>query len=152
MIKVVLNSEADTEVLARDLAKILRPGESIGLSGDLGAGKTTFVRYVIGAMGGDVQEVSSPSYTLQHEYKLPADLLVEHWDLYRLRDLPEELREPTSSSSIRFLEWPERCPGLSQDLDFHCQFSLCGDGSREVVIAGADIDVRLASVGVRGVP
>jgi tRNA threonylcarbamoyl adenosine modification protein YjeE len=150
MIKVALRSESDTEDLARDFVEILRPGESVGLSGDLGAGKTTFVRYVIGAMGGDTRDVSSPSYTLQHEYKVPAGFVVEHWDLYRLRELPEDLREPASSRSIRFLEWPERCPGLSRDLDFHCQFSLREDGSREVLITGTDGDVRLASFGARG--
>jgi tRNA threonylcarbamoyl adenosine modification protein YjeE len=150
MIKVALKSETDTEELARELVKILRPGESIGLSGDLGAGKTTFVRYAIGAMGGDIQEVSSPSYTLQHEYRLPAGLVVEHWDLYRLTELPEELREPASSRSIRFLEWPERCVGLSQDLDFHCRFTLLVDGSREVLITGVDNDLRLVSIGARG--
>lgn len=149
MRKFVVASETDTEALARDLVTFFRPGESIGLSGDLGAGKTTFVRYVIGAMGGDVQEVSSPSYTLQHEYKIPSGLVVEHWDLYRLKELPEELREPASSGVIRFLEWPERCAGLSQDLALNCQFYLGADGSREVLITGVDVEVRLASVGVR---
>lgn len=144
----MLTTELDTEALARELAKVFRPGDSVGLSGDLGAGKTTFVRYVIGAMGGDVREVSSPSYTLQHEYKLSDSLIVEHWDLYRLREIPEDLREPPSATVIRFLEWPERCAGLSDDLDLHCQFSLGPDGSRQVTITGAEVGIRLASVNV----
>lgn len=148
MSKFILTTELDTENLARELAGVFRPGESVGLSGDLGAGKTTFVRYVIGAMGGNVGEVSSPSYTLQHEYKLPDGLMVEHWDLYRLRDLPDDLREPPRERVIRFLEWPERCAGLSGDLDLHVRFSLCPDGSREVVMTGADVENRLASVRV----
>jgi tRNA threonylcarbamoyladenosine biosynthesis protein TsaE len=146
MRKFVVKTEGDTEALAGEIVKFFRPGESIGLSGDLGAGKTTFVRYVIGAMGGDVQEVSSPSYTLQHEYRLPSGLVVEHWDLYRLKELPEELREPAGSRTIRFLEWPERCPGLSRDLDLTCEFSLSADGSRELIIAGADVDARFAAL------
>jgi tRNA threonylcarbamoyl adenosine modification protein YjeE len=146
MSKFVLATERDTATLARELSRIVRPGESIGLSGDLGAGKTTFVRHLIDAMGGNMEEVTSPSYTLQHEYRLPSGLLVEHWDLYRLRELPEDLREPANSSSIRLLEWPERCPGLSDELNLRCQFTLCADGSREVVITGADVEDRLRSV------
>jgi tRNA threonylcarbamoyladenosine biosynthesis protein TsaE len=139
-------SEIDTETLARELSGVFRLGESIGLSGDLGSGKTTFVRYVIGAMGGNVAEVSSPSYTLQHEYHLPDNSVVEHWDLYRVRELPDDLREPPSSRVIRFLEWPERCAGLSDELDLQLKFSLNPDDTRNLTIIGVDVDERLIAL------
>jgi len=144
MKRVVLSSESETAILAREFAEVVRSGDSVGLSGDLGAGKTTFVRYLIGAMGGNVGEVSSPSYTLQHEYKLPSGLVIEHWDLYRLRETPDELREPPAAGVVRLLEWPERCPGLNTSLSLHCAFIVRDDGAREVEIASAVDESRLA--------
>lgn len=81
---------------------------TIGLSGELGAGKTTFVRYVVGALGSS-DPVSSPSYVLQHIYQTPKQHNfegVEHWDLYRLSAEPDELYEP--SHAVRFIEWISR--------------------------------------------
>lgn len=146
MKRVVLSSESETAILAREFAEVVRSGDSVGLSGDLGAGKTTFVRYLIGAMGGNVGEVSSPSYTLQHEYKLPSGLVIEHWDLYRLRETPDELREPPAAGVVRLLEWPERCPGLNTSLSLHCAFIVRDDGAREVEIASAVDESRLAGI------
>lgn len=146
MKRVVLSSESETAILAREFAEVVRSGDSVGLSGDLGAGKTTFVRYLIGAMGGNAGEVSSPSYTLEHEHKLPSGLVIEHWDLYRLRETPDELREPPAAGVVRLLEWPERCPGLNTSLSLHCAFIVRDDGAREVEIASAVDESRLAGI------
>ena len=99
-------------VFARSVLHEIRGGDEWGLSGSLGAGKTTLVREIVQAFGGgDV--VSSPTFVLGHEYVLPERrLTVEHWDLYRLSALPEELRYPPETSVIRFIEWPERSPEL----------------------------------------
>ncbi len=94
------------------LLQELRGGDEWGLSGQLGAGKTTLVREIVKALGGgDV--VSSPTFVLSHEYavKEPA-LTVEHWDLYRLKSLPEELYYPPDASVLRLIEWPERSDAL----------------------------------------
>lgn len=146
MKRVVVNSEAETAVLARELATVVRAGDSVGLSGDLGAGKTTFVRYLIGAMGGNVEEVSSPSYTLEHEYTLPSGIVIEHWDLYRLRETPDELKEPTGAGVVRLLEWPERCPGLTTSLSLHCSFTVRDDGAREVELMSVADESRVAGI------
>jgi tRNA threonylcarbamoyladenosine biosynthesis protein TsaE len=79
----------------------------VALLGNLGAGKTTFVRYFAEAAGSTVP-VSSPTYVLMHEYPLANGQLVEHWDLYRLGMAPAELEEPPAPGMIRFIEWPER--------------------------------------------
>jgi tRNA threonylcarbamoyladenosine biosynthesis protein TsaE len=111
--------ERDTARMAAALIPLLQGGRMIGLSGDLGAGKTTFVRYLVAAAGGDTRAVSSPTYTLEHEYHLPQGLVIEHWDLYRLTALPLELEERTPSSVIRIIEWPERCPDILPSLFCH---------------------------------
>lgn len=140
----VIELESETARLAKELAKLLRPGDCVGLSGDLGAGKTTFVRYLVDAMGGRTEEVSSPSYTLEHDYTLPSGVSLEHWDLYRLRETPDELKEPPGRDVIRLLEWPERCPGILDSVTLRCIFTVRPDGSRLAEVSALDDPARLA--------
>lgn len=133
---VVVRSEGDTELAARALAGQCRGGLTIGLSGDLGAGKTTLVRYLVNALGGRASEVSSPSYTLEHEYRLPDRLRVDHWDLYRLKALPEELHEPPDAGTIRIIEWPETCSELCGRLDLTITLKVLELNAREIVCSG----------------
>jgi tRNA threonylcarbamoyl adenosine modification protein YjeE len=144
MKELVIHDEAATRALAQRLAPVVRGGTTIGLSGGLGAGKTTLVRFLVESLGGDPKEVASPSYTLQHEYHISrADsgagarkLTIEHWDLYRLSSLPDELYEAPSSSVVRLIEWPERCPELKDALDGTVTIGLCDDGSRSIRLDG----------------
>jgi tRNA threonylcarbamoyl adenosine modification protein YjeE len=143
-----ITGEQDTARIAEALAPALRGGLVVGLSGDLGAGKTTFVRYLIAAAGGDTRAVSSPTYTLQHEYTLPNGLTVEHWDLYRLTVLPMELEEAPSPSAVRLIEWPEKCPEILPYLTCHMRFSHVGEGDeggRRVLELSGDTDRELTS-------
>ncbi len=114
-----IEHERDTSRMAAALVPLLRGGSMIGMSGDLGAGKTTFVRYLVAAAGGDTRAVSSPTYTLQHEYLLPNGVVIEHWDLYRLTTLPMDLEERTPSTVVRIIEWPEKCPDIIPQLSCH---------------------------------
>lgn len=87
----LLPDEATTCAVAAATAPLLMPGDLLVLSGDLGAGKTFFVRALCYALGLDPDEpVTSPTFTLVHEYE--ADVLVLHADLYRLSD-PSEVEE-----------------------------------------------------------
>lgn len=131
-----LKSEIDTEGFAAVLAPVLCGGISVGLRGDLGAGKTTLVRYLVEALGGSSSHVASPSFALQYEYITSDDLRVEHWDIYRLRDAPEDLREPPDLRTLRLIEWPDKAPGLVEDLDLLIEITLLDDGSREVRLSG----------------
>jgi tRNA threonylcarbamoyladenosine biosynthesis protein TsaE len=94
--------------VARDLARELSAGDVLLLSGNLGAGKTAFVRGLAEGLGIDPDEVSSPTFTLQHEYR-GGRLPLYHVDLYRLErggtaDLGlEELRD-----GVLAVEWPDR--------------------------------------------
>ncbi len=105
--QVVTESPQETERLAARLAARLRPGDVVSVSGDLGSGKTTFVRGAARALG--VREpVSSPTFTIGHRYEAPVP--VAHLDLYRLAGIdPEEWAdlEPYFDGTIAFVEWPE---------------------------------------------
>ncbi len=132
----VLHSELETERLAGRLASACTGGLSLGLIGDLGAGKTTLVRALVRALGGGEEQVSSPSYALENEYRLPGDLAIEHWDLYRLRHVPEELLEPPSPSVIRIVEWPNKIPEYAQTLDVVLELEVLDSGSRKLQVSG----------------
>ena len=129
--KVRLRSEQDTASFARACASWIEGGYALGLKGDLGAGKTTFVRYLIEALKGDIRAVASPTYTLQHEYPVRDGLTVEHWDLYRLKELPEELFGRTPKSVVRVIEWPERCPEINESLMIQITISMLVGSSSE---------------------
>ena len=146
-----ITDERSTALVAAALAPALRGGLMVGLSGDLGAGKTTFVRYLVAAAGGDTRAVSSPTYTLQHEYKLPNGLTVEHWDLYRLTSLPLELEERTPASVVRLIEWPERCPEVIESLVWKLRLSVVNaeGGNRTLEVSGEgteELSTRLKGI------
>src|SRR6516165_12257223 len=86
---VVLPDELATRRLAIDVANVLQPGDMVTLSGDLGAGKTTFARALIRHLAGDETiEVPSPTFTFVQSYELPRFTFV-HADLYRVRSAAE---------------------------------------------------------------
>jgi tRNA threonylcarbamoyladenosine biosynthesis protein TsaE len=103
-------SERETERVAEQLAARLAPGDVVLLSGDLGAGKTAFVRGLARGLGGDADEVSSPTFTLVQEYPA-ARAILYHVDLYRLA--PAEiadlgLDDLIASGGVVAIEWAER--------------------------------------------
>lgn len=131
-----LSSEEDTKRFAQVLARHLpRTGVTIGLSGDLGAGKTTLVRYFAEALN-ITTPVSSPTYVLQHEYSNESSK-VEHWDLYRLRGGSEELYEPVGEGEYRFIEWIERLGDEEIPLDLILRLAVDHETSmRRVTLSG----------------
>jgi tRNA threonylcarbamoyladenosine biosynthesis protein TsaE len=104
------NSEADTRAIAAALAPTLTPGAVVLLSGDLGAGKTAFVRGLAEGLGIDPDEVTSPTFTLVHEYR-GGRLPLIHVDLYRLdrAELDEVgLDQDLAATGVTAVEWSER--------------------------------------------
>ena len=104
------------------------------LSGELGAGKTTFVAGVLAALG-HTGPVRSPTYTLIEPYEL-AGRAVYHADLYRLRH-PDELedlglRDLLQGAALVFVEWPERAEGRLGTPDLSLEFAYTGDTARRV--------------------
>lgn len=108
---MLLPDAAATEALGRALGPLLRPGDAVALFGDLGAGKTSFARGALAALG-LAEEAPSPTFAIVQPYAPPeVSLPVAHVDLYRLTD-PEELDElgldELRADGALLVEWPER--------------------------------------------
>ncbi len=131
-----LRSEQDTQALAGRVASLITGGITVGFEGDLGAGKTTFVRHLVEALGGSKGDVASPTFALQYEYQVRSGLTVEHWDLYRLKAAPGELLEPPGIGTVRLIEWPDRCPEILSDIDLLFKMVLLAGNLRSVVASG----------------
>lgn len=104
------HSEGETADVAIRLAGRLTPGTVLLLSGDLGAGKTAFVRGLAQGLGVSPDEVSSPTFTLVHEYR-GGRLPLQHVDLYRLERVDLDtlgLDEALAEAGVVAIEWPER--------------------------------------------
>lgn len=114
-----LENEADTYAFAAALAPFLKPGVIVKITGPLGAGKTTFTRALVHALGGDSGEVHSPTFSLVHEYIIPSGT-INHCDFYRLREgsMLEEFGglEFFDEPKIYIVEWFEHS-GLLQQID-----------------------------------
>jgi tRNA threonylcarbamoyladenosine biosynthesis protein TsaE len=109
---IVTNSEAETSAVGREMALTLSAGSVVLLQGDLGAGKTAFVRGLAEGLGIETGDVTSPTFTLIQEHR-GGRLPLYHVDLYRLQ--PNEvddlgLDEITLEGGVTAIEWPERLP------------------------------------------
>jgi len=104
--------EAQTVALGVRMAKGLRAGDVVALRGELGAGKTRFVRGLARGLGHDPAMVSSPTFTLLHEYDTPGEIPLVHVDAYRLSSLDDPatigLDRAFDGTTIVVIEWPER--------------------------------------------
>ena len=131
-------SPTETEALAAALAGELRPGDVVLVQGELGAGKTTFVRGACRALGVE-GPVTSPTFTVGQRY--PAPVPVSHLDLYRIGDLadedPELLADYLRPDMIAFVEWPQ---GAEAEL------AAFGHIARRVELEHAGGDRRLVRV------
>jgi tRNA threonylcarbamoyladenosine biosynthesis protein TsaE len=129
--------EADTQAFAARLAPLLQPGDWLLLKGTLGAGKTTFARALLQALGYQ-GEVPSPTFTLIQTYDGP-DLPYPVWhvDLYRL-DNPREVRQlgldDAGDEVLLLIEWPERL-GALPDHALRIDF-LSSTGHRQIALSG----------------
>src|SRR5499427_8196558 len=134
---VALVDEAATARLAADIADLLEPGDFIALSGDLGAGKTTFVRAMIAHLAGDAAiEVPSPTFTLVQHYDLPRFRVV-HADLYRVAGADEltELGLDEIADCVVMMEWPDRAGGALPQDRIDIAFTLAPeDGSEHRIV------------------
>src|SRR5262249_55267187 len=111
---ITLANERATQRLAVGLAAVLKPGDLITLSGDLGAGKTAFARALIRHLADDpTLEVPSPTFTLVQTYTLPRFTVV-HVDLYRVSHQSELAQlgvDEPAESAVVVIEWPDRAAG-----------------------------------------
>ena len=140
MLKMHLPDEAATRALGARLARVIEPGLFVSLNGDLGSGKTTFVRGMLRGLGHQGR-VKSPTYTLVELYTI-SRLNLYHFDFYRFRD-PREWRdagfsEYFSNASVCLVEWPEKAAGLLPVADLALAFEFAADGRDLEIHAGTE--------------
>ena len=130
-------SESETQDVAGRFASGLKPGDVVLLSGNLGAGKTAFVRGLAEGLGIDPQEVSSPTFTIVHEYR-GGRLTLYHVDLYRLEQTATEdlgLEEMGVADGVLAIEWPDRLthalPGATM-----VKIDIVDEATRRIVVSG----------------
>lgn len=137
-----LRSKSDTETkeIGRRLGEKLRPGDIVCLYGELGAGKTTFVKGMAGVFGVEERDITSASFTIiaEHETGTP----FYHIDLYRVG--PEEiaglgLHEYLGTSGVSVIEWAEKAEAeIGQDV-IRVRIAYAGDEEREIEITGIEL-------------
>jgi tRNA threonylcarbamoyladenosine biosynthesis protein TsaE len=139
MFELLLKNENDTTVFSKRLAKLIKPGTCVALSGDLGAGKTTVSRAICEYFG--VYDITSPTFTIVNEYESTPKIF--HFDLYRLESY-EALEEIGfydyfDNKSILLIEWAQKfekaIPPNSIWLELHYK-----DEMRIVKVSGVDYE------------
>jgi tRNA threonylcarbamoyladenosine biosynthesis protein TsaE len=137
------HSAAETEAVAAALAARLRPGDVVLVSGEVGSGKTTFVRGACRALGVD-GPVTSPTFTIGHRYRGRASD-VSHLDLFRFRDVSAAEwgdLEPYFECAIVFVEWPEAGAAALPPARFDVRIEHAGGDARIVTVRDGDPGVR----------
>jgi tRNA threonylcarbamoyladenosine biosynthesis protein TsaE len=131
-----LHSLADTTRFAHDLARELRPGDVVALEGEMGAGKTTFVRSLVEALGGSSRAVSSPTYVLLNVYPVAGGMSVYHLDAYRVGGADDfeaiGFDELLQQGGIVVVEWPSRVASLIPASALRVRFERVSEDERRV--------------------
>ncbi len=137
-VSLLSRSPRETRAVAARLGEHLEPGDVIALSGELGAGKTEFVRGLAAGLGAPEEEVASPSFALAHHYEGPLPLV--HLDLYRLSAVPAEflpdLEDYLTGPQVVAVEWAERLGGLLPREYLEVVLVISGEGERRLTLTG----------------
>ena len=131
---VTTNSEQETFALGQNVAATLEPGTFVLLHGDLGAGKTAFVRGLAAGLGANPDEVSSPTFVLIQHYKARTPLV--HVDLYRLENgaaVDDLGLEELADGAVVAIEWAERLPRLLEG-SVTVKIEDLGENSRRLTV------------------
>ena len=111
--KINISEEKDTKSVAEKFSKLIKHGDFILLTGNLGVGKTTFIKYIINSLQKankqKISEVTSPTFTVINEYQIKK-ILIKHYDLYRIKNKKELNNlgiQENLKDQITLVEWPE---------------------------------------------
>lgn len=135
----ISRSEAETEAIGESFAKNLKPGTVVAMYGDLGAGKTAFVRGMARGMGLECR-VSSPTFTIVNEYEGERELI--HFDMYRLESSDELFdigwEDYLSRGAICAVEWSEKVDDAFFGDETVLRIEKLGDNERKITIEGGE--------------
>ena len=134
----ISKSVEETEEFAAQFSRGLEPGEAIALCGELGSGKTAFVRGLFAGLGPEsAVQVTSPTFTLLHEYPTQRGKL-SHLDLYRLGSYREfyeaGLVESVDGKGITVVEWGDKFPELLAIFQYRVSMKIAGENERKIVV------------------
>jgi len=134
---MITNSAKETILAGEKLARKLKPGDMVALSGNLGSGKTTFTKGIGKGLGvKDSKRINSPTFVLIKEYNGRVPLY--HLDLYRLDDLKEiknlAIEEYIYGNGITVIEWAEKIKSILPEKHIFVKLKIKGDNKREVII------------------
>jgi tRNA threonylcarbamoyladenosine biosynthesis protein TsaE len=137
-VKIESTSVEQTESIAADLATRLTGGECIALHGDLGAGKTQFVRGLLRGLGGNPRTVSSPTFVLLNVYDT-GRLTLYHLDAYRVQG-PEDFEgigfsELLEQGGVVVVEWAARVEGLMPSGHIEVRIDVIDETRREILLS-----------------
>jgi tRNA threonylcarbamoyladenosine biosynthesis protein TsaE len=134
------NSADDTKTIGYRLGKILRPGNVVGLYGELGSGKTIFVKGIARAFGIHERDIMSASFTIIAEYNTVPQF--NHIDLYRIQTESEleelGLWDHLGDDSVSVIEWAEKVGHELPDNTIRVRLRSIGENIREIIIEGDD--------------
>lgn len=133
MEEICLENMEDTLALGRRLGAEVRPGDVLAVCGGLGAGKTHLTKGIVAGLGGDPEAVSSPTFSLVHEYR-SGRLPVFHFDFYRMESANEVLAigwdEYLEAGGVCVVEWADLFPQLMPGGTPWWWLELSGEGKR----------------------
>jgi tRNA threonylcarbamoyladenosine biosynthesis protein TsaE len=141
--ETTVHSTSETQKLAQQLAVKLQPSQVLALYGDLGAGKTTFTRFLVEHLGG-ITRVQSPTFVIARKYKVQKSIIpglerINHLDLYRLKaqseihdlDLEHFFND---TAAITIVEWPEIAEHLLPKNSIKIRFEYIDEDSRKIYV------------------
>lgn len=135
---LISRSEKETKAIASLVAKKIKPGTVICLEGDLGAGKTTFTKYVCRALK-IKDEILSPTFVLERQYKTKK-FIVHHYDLYRLTNgealADLQIEDYIEQRDVCIIEWPEIARKILPDNVVNISIFKTGETERKFIIEG----------------
>jgi tRNA threonylcarbamoyladenosine biosynthesis protein TsaE len=147
MVELESSSPEETERIGAVVARELEPGDVVAVSGELGTGKTTFVRGAARALGID-GPVTSPSYTIGHRY--PGNPDVSHLDLYRFDGMSDAEwgdLERYFEDAVVFVEWPEAGESFLPSARVRVRLRHLGEGHRLIALESSEksLEIRLSA-------
>ncbi len=147
MVELESSSPEETERIGAAVARELEPGDVVAVSGELGTGKTTFVRGAARALG-IAGPVTSPTYTIGHRY--PGEPDVSHLDLYRFDGVADAEwgdLEPYFDDAVVFVEWPEAGDGVLPPPRVSVRLRHHGEAHRLIFLESSEkaLEIRLST-------